>query len=547
MSVFQPFASAEEALKVEYNTTQNGITLTVSADENKLGKNDKLSVAVLNPGYEFEDGSETGVLNSIAYFNGVNSFADGGQYSFVFTPNGGYGEYKIKVSAYNDEEERIWEKSYYNTDPALAEACAAEMNTITEEEFEERLNYYINENIIDDDEVPEAVKYSESFGKYFVSARKLLQNGHITGEAQQFKNVPDVITGMKCAAVLMSVMTDTEAENICGKYAAIMKNIFIYDDLDYEKLADICDIKNSDNLEKELKYYAILAKLSNASYETVEKVLNENAEFLEIDINYIGRSGISFAQISKYVPTSFSKGEQIDFDKKIKDIIADIKDKNSGKGSGGGGGKGSSGGITSVTPPAAYVPKTEKTLVFDDIKGYEWAENAIEALYNKGIINGTEKGKFRPEIFILREEAVKIITGAFEIYSNGKNELSFADCNVKDWYYPYISAGYENGIVSGVSEDRFGVGENISRQDLAVILDRIIKRSGISENAKSDIMFSDREAIADYAMQAVVNLQAAGIITGYEDNSVKPKNPVTRAEAAVIIKRTADYIGGGNS
>lgn len=96
--------------------------------------------------------------------------------------------------------------------------------------------------------------------------------------------------------------------------------------------------------------------------------------------------------------------------------------------------------------------------------------------------------------------------------------------------------GYNSGVISGVSESKFGVGDYITRQDMAVILYRanwLASKNGFDG-------FADDESIDEYARDAVNAFASNGIIGGYDDGSFRPKEFATRAEAAVILGRLLD-------
>lgn len=84
-----------------------------------------------------------------------------------------------------------------------------------------------------------------------------------------------------------------------------------------------------------------------------------------------------------------------------------------------------------------------------------WAKDAILNLYQKKIISGKENGRFAPQDNLSREEAVKILVGTFGLFEK-QEDLHFSDCNVEDWYYPYVSIAVKSGIVRGISETLFG-------------------------------------------------------------------------------------------
>lgn len=95
-----------------------------------------------------------------------------------------------------------------------------------------------------------------------------------------------------------------------------------------------------------------------------------------------------------------------------------------------------------------------------------------------------------------------------------------------------------------MSDEYFGIGENITRQDIAVIIMNVMNKKSIilpDVNEKAD--FLDNTQIASYANDAVEKLQKAGIINGYEDNTFRPDENATRAQAAVMIYRLLSSAG----
>ena len=82
--------------------------------------------------------------------------------------------------------------------------------------------------------------------------------------------------------------------------------------------------------------------------------------------------------------------------------------------------------------------------------------------------------------------------------------------------------------------DLFGTGKYITREDMAVIAARILKRFNVNAVSTST-EFSDKEAISEYALGSINMLSGMQILNGFEDGSIRPKDNLTRAEAAKII------------
>lgn len=216
------------------------------------------------------------------------------------------------------------------------------------------------------------------------------------------------------------------------------------------------------------------------------------------------------------------------------------KQNNSSTSSSGGGSKGSGGGFVIKNDTYAQLEDNKNNSgtmsdvdIFSDIENVSWAKPSINYLHLKGIISGVGDGKFAPQKSILREEFAKMIVGALGVYD--ENAMSeFDDSQFSDWHYSYISSAYYANLMNGVSNYEFGVGKVVTRQDFALVCARAL-------NLKDCIStFNDNESISDYAKGAVGAMQNLGIMQGDGDNIFRPNDPVTRAEAAKVIKMVMD-------
>ena len=137
-----------------------------------------------------------------------------------------------------------------------------------------------------------------------------------------------------------------------------------------------------------------------------------------------------------------------------------------------------------------------------------------------------------------------MVVSAFEMTTNPDVKLTFKDCDVNDWFYPYVDAGVSNKIISGVSADEFCPDKNILRQDAAVILDNVLLYLGYAMREPKAVSFTDAHEISAYASEAVKLLVDCGIINGMDDGSFAPKGELTRAQAATLIVKLLDFVGG---
>ncbi len=204
------------------------------------------------------------------------------------------------------------------------------------------------------------------------------------------------------------------------------------------------------------------------------------------------------------------------------------------------GGNGSSGG-TSVTPPTPVIPedtKPEPQPSFTDMSGH-WGEDYAKRLQSLGIINGYEDGTFRGDNFITRAELAKTLVEAFDIPLN-TNVSAYNDITSTDWSYDYILAANASGLVKGFDDGSFKPNLNVLRQDAVLMLYRAMALK-ISMTASS-LGFADSQDIAEYAAEAVSALAGLKIITGDDTNSFNPTSELSRAELAALICRSLDSI-----
>ena len=209
-----------------------------------------------------------------------------------------------------------------------------------------------------------------------------------------------------------------------------------------------------------------------------------------------------------------------------------------GGGNGNGGGAGNGGGISSGTTPSFTVPAQTQTPAvtepkLKDIAG-SWAKSYIETLLQKGIVSGTPEGYFEPQRNITREEFLKMLMEAFQL-KDASAKADFRDVPENAWFSPYVAAAQRRGIVKGDENGFFGIGENISRQDMAVMACRVAESAGVSLSEGSNPVFTDSKEIASYAADSIAALSKAGIINGMEDGSFQPEGFATREQAAKII------------
>jgi len=186
---------------------------------------------------------------------------------------------------------------------------------------------------------------------------------------------------------------------------------------------------------------------------------------------------------------------------------------------------GHTGAVTTPNTNTNYKPD------FQDLDSVEWARTAINGL----AMRGRDQYTFDPNANITRAEYCQILMGAINAL-NAKGESTFADVPSTAWYYNAVSVASQLGIVSGYGDGNFGPNDLITRQDMALMTYKTAKIMNKSlEPVNAEITFEDSHEISDYAFEAVMTLQKAGIINGMTDTTFEPHSNATRAQSAKVI------------
>ncbi len=144
---------------------------------------------------------------------------------------------------------------------------------------------------------------------------------------------------------------------------------------------------------------------------------------------------------------------------------------------------------------------------------------------------------------ITREEFAEL---AVRTYAKGKkvstDVLSIAPV-FDDTDNPFVAKAYHVGIVSGVGEGKFAPTNNVTRQEMAVMLAKELNKLGVNTFSGTPLQFKDQNQIASWAQDAVRFCVSQGILSGIGDNNFGPTNNATREQALVMMSNTAQKYG----
>ena len=187
-------------------------------------------------------------------------------------------------------------------------------------------------------------------------------------------------------------------------------------------------------------------------------------------------------------------------------------------------------------------PDVDSNVRFIDLGNHAWAADAINSLADEGIIKGTSANTFSPAANITRADFAILLVRAFELASD--NEENFADVNASDYFAKELAVARNTGLVNGIGENKFAPRNNITRQDMMVIVYRALtgmNKLNVGDGVLDVPQAPDFDQVADYAREAVSALVGVKLING-KNGLIAPTDYTTRAEVAVLLQRILDYI-----
>lgn len=518
-------------IKTTVNYLDNSITCT--AELNDFGKNDIITFRALKPGYSpdmlrgLECIDSASVTENKAEFNFKISdeTMQGGEFNVYFTAPDGTTEHNNFYWANESERENAIKRLF---------AKNADINALINDDTFVKPLSLDNElfKALDKNKIAEQIK-------------RMLANNEIeqnTESVQKSFFKADIFE--ICNSEKTDLLFDTDGkwkyDNIILLSEADKNGVTVYKY--YSAMTDkekalVKTLMQNKGIKNEDELYLAFAKgvmVSAVSQNTsgwgfLRELLNSNAGYVGIDTSkYNLLSETNKNTADAYILKNQSSVKDISSLQKAIDNAVEYASNQKSSGNTPIGGGGTRGGGAANTSSNTILPNNSNN-IFNDMENAAWAKECVQYLAENKIIDGYEDGSFKPFGNITREEFVKLTVSALKLELSYCDE--FSDVTEDKWYAGYVGAAYNAGITSGYDNGRFGAGENITRQDAAVILARAIK----AENSENLSVFNDESDISEYAVKPIKALFEKGIIKGNETGNFLPKNMLTRAEAAMMI------------
>ncbi len=188
--------------------------------------------------------------------------------------------------------------------------------------------------------------------------------------------------------------------------------------------------------------------------------------------------------------------------------------------------------VVPVNPPAVWENP------FADVNKQSWYYGSVQFAVENGLFHGTSDTTFDPTGDMTREMLATVLYRLAKEPETGANR-SFSDVAEGQYYTEAVAWAAEQGIVSGYGGGKFGRGDLVTREQLAVMLWRYAGSPAGAGNLDS---FTDTADVDTWAMDALRWAVEQKIVNGGSDGALDPRGNATRAEVAAMLMRYCETL-----
>lgn len=180
----------------------------------------------------------------------------------------------------------------------------------------------------------------------------------------------------------------------------------------------------------------------------------------------------------------------------------------------------------------------EAPLCFTDVDADAWYAPAVRWAMAQGLMTGVSEERFAPEDAATRAQFVTLLWRL-----RGKPVVNYlmlyGDVAEDAWYGEAVRWASSTRLADGYSADTFAPDAPLTREQLAVLLYRYVcaQGGGFRGMWYFPLRFDDAAAVSRWADEAMHWCVMRGILTGLDERTLAPQSGVTRAQLAVILER----------
>jgi len=199
-------------------------------------------------------------------------------------------------------------------------------------------------------------------------------------------------------------------------------------------------------------------------------------------------------------------------------------------------------GDAASKPVVQAQPGTEKPPLYSDLKGH-WARAAVEAMAAKGVVKGYPDGTFGVDGKVSRAEFAAFVQRILSLPEVSPYLPTFTDVPKGSWYYGVVETASASGFMPGVKARSFEPDTPVDRETAARVVVTALGRAKEAQELSQEAIlaalgkFSDLSAVSEDARPYLAVAVSRGILQGFDDGTLRPKQTITRAEAIALLQR----------
>ncbi|MDD7731035.1 MAG: S8 family serine peptidase [Eubacteriales bacterium] len=177
---------------------------------------------------------------------------------------------------------------------------------------------------------------------------------------------------------------------------------------------------------------------------------------------------------------------------------------------------------------------------FSDLPENE-AAGSIIIMVARGILKGMYNVNFEGELPITREMVATVLK---RLSTNQKiNDVqNFKDVKDKDWFAEAVKWAQSQGLIKGYEDGTFKANNLVTRQELAIIIERFLKNHGIAMEEIKELSYKDLDTLPAWSKDAIIAMAKIGLVEGQTEEIYNPASEFTREELAVMLEKIIIWV-----
>ena len=169
------------------------------------------------------------------------------------------------------------------------------------------------------------------------------------------------------------------------------------------------------------------------------------------------------------------------------------------------------------------------------------AAGSIMNMVARGILKGMDNGKFEGELPITRAMVATVLKRLSKDQTINTVQ-NFKDVKATDWFADAVKWAQSQGLIKGYEDGTFKANNLVTRQELAIIVERFLKAHGITMDEIKELSYKDLDTLPAWSKDAIIAMAKIGLVEGQTEEMYNPASQFTREELAVMLEKIIIWV-----